>query len=70
MKVYVLPEPSRVLTHHVFVAKAKWPWLRWPLAFFLVMVWALLIPPAWAVIKLGDLGHRVAGWCGLDSREW
>jgi len=36
----------------------------------LIAVWVVLIPPCFIFIKLGDVAHTVAGFCGFHSREW
>lgn len=70
MKCYYYGEPSYTLTKAVFAAKAKSRWLRFPAALAMVLVWALLMPWAWLAIQAGEVGHRVAGWCGFNSRDW
>ena len=45
-------------------------WLRWPTAAVLVISWALVMPSAWLLVKAGEIGHALAGWCGFESRDW
>jgi hypothetical protein len=70
VKVFYYGAPSSVLPRALLALRAKAKWLRYPIAFVLVLLWLLLIPPSWIAIKLGQIGHAIAGWCGLDSHEW
>lgn len=70
MKCYYYGEPSRTLLRTVFAAKQKARWLRFPAVAVMVVAWALLMPMAWLAVQAGEIGHRVAGWCGFNSRDW
>ena len=70
MKVYYYGAPSSMLPKTLLALRAKAIWLRYPITIVLVLMWAALIPPSWAAIKLGKIGHAVVGWCGFDSHEW
>lgn len=70
MKVYYYGEPSLALVKAANAAKAKAAWLRFPAAAIMLVIWAILMPPAWLLIKAGDIGHNIAGWCGFYSRDW
>ena len=45
-------------------------WARYPVLVVTLLLWLLLIPPAWLCVKIGNAGHALAGWCGFESREW
>lgn len=70
MKCYYYGEPSRTLLRTALAAKEKARWLRFPAAAAMVIAWVLLMPLAWLAIQAGEVGHRVAGWCGFNSRDW
>ena len=70
MKVYYYGTPSRELVRWCHGIKKAWRPAKYPLVVLLLMVWAVLIPPAWLAVKLGEIGHRTAGWCGFDSHDW
>jgi len=70
MRTYYYGEPSRTLLRALLPIRRKAPWLRWPLAAVLVTCWILLLPVAWAFVRTGEVGHAIAGWCGLNSRDW
>lgn len=70
MKLYYYGQPAGTLVRWCLRVREQWRWTRHLLAARIVLAWALLIPPAWLLVKLGNLGHGIAGWCGLDSREW
>lgn len=70
MKVFYYGAPSSLLPKALLAMREKAKWLHYPLAVVLVMFWVLLIPPSWIAIKLGQMGHAIAGWCGLDSHDW
>lgn len=70
MRFHCYSGPSRSLLIFLFALKAKARWLRFPAALILVLVWLFVMPLAWVLIKLGDVGHAMAGFCGFDSRSW
>ncbi len=70
MKTYYYGPPSRTFLKAVFAAKCKARWMRFPLAAVMVIVWALLVPPAWLLVKAGEIGHAIGAWCGFETREW
>ena len=70
MKTYFYGSPSRRLLRAAFSIRSRAGWLRWPVTLAVAVVWTLAIPPCWLLVKAGELGHAVAGWCGFDSREW
>ncbi len=70
MKVFYYGAPSSLLPKALLAMREKAKWLHYPLAVVLVMFWVLLIPPSCIAIKLGQMGHAIAGWCGLDSHDW
>lgn len=70
MKCYYYGSPSRGLVKTVFIIRNRAKWLRYPLALVLVLVWLALVPAAWVLTRLGEVGHAVTGWCGFESRQW
>lgn len=70
MKTYYYGQPSMGMVKALFGLKRRAAWLRWPAVVVMLLAWAVLLPPAWALVKLGEIGHDIAGWCGFDSREW
>jgi hypothetical protein len=45
-------------------------WLRYPIALVLFSVWAVLMPVACVFVFVGEVGHRIAYFCGFDSSDW
>lgn len=70
MKTYYYGEPSRDLLRLTFKLRSKAKWLHLPLTAIVLIIWAILIPPSWLMIKAGDFGHTIAEWCGFESRDW
>lgn len=70
MKVYYHREPSRNLVRAAFWLRNKVIFLKWPLVILLGLIWLIVIPPCWLVIKLSEFCHDAAGFCGFDSHEW
>lgn len=71
MKTYYYGPPSRAFVKAAFGVRNRAPrWLRYPTAAVLVIGWALLVPPAWLLVKAGEIGHSIGGWCGFETRTW
>lgn len=70
MRCYYYGPPSKTLLRAAFKVRSKAMWLRWPTAAVLVISWALVMPSAWLLVKAGEIGHALAGWCGFESRDW
>ena len=71
MRAYAYQEPSHWLLKFVRRRAVMWPFVaRLALACLLAACWAVLAPACWLCVKLGDAGHAVGGWAGLDTREW
>lgn len=70
MKLYSYGQPSMALIKALFAMKRRALWMRWPAVVVMLAMWAVLVPMAWLLVKIGEIGHGIAGWCGFDSREW
>lgn len=69
MRLHYRDPPSCTLVRAAFAMRTRARVLRWPIVIALVLVWTVLLPPAWLLVKLGNLGHDIAGFCGFDSRD-
>ncbi len=70
MRVYYYGEPSKAFIRWVFKLRAKAPYLRFILVTFLAPILFATLLITWPLIKLGNIGHSIAGWVGFDSRDW
>jgi hypothetical protein len=70
MKTYFYGSPSHGLLRAAFAVRSRAHWLRWPIVLGVAAVLMLVIPPAWLLVKAGEVGHAIAGWCGFNSRDW
>lgn len=69
MKAYYFGKPDMKLVLWAFRIKARWPWTRFMLLPPLAIIFTVLGPLSWSLVKLGSLGHWLAFKLGIDSRE-
>lgn len=70
MKVYYHGDPDRRFLRKLVLWARKSNWRAWCAVVVVLLIRIFIIAPAWTLVKIGDIGHRMAYAIGWESHDW